>query len=267
MLMAIFATIFGLIVGSFLNVVILRLRAGKQFVGGRSECPHCGHTLKWYELIPVISWLIQRGRCRSCGKVISFQYPLVELITATLFTLSFIQFNFLTVADVIMFGMWLYILSSMIVLAVYDIRWYLLPDKVLLPLIVPALAMAIGSAIISGSTQPVIGPIMAAFLFGGFFYALAAFSNGKWMGGGDIKLAFVMGLILGVQKTALAMFIAFVSGAVIGLIIVALRKKTNKSRYIPFGPFLIAGTTVAYLYGTPIIQWYLDASSLDVLFI
>jgi prepilin signal peptidase PulO-like enzyme (type II secretory pathway) len=256
----------GLIVGSFLNVVILRLQAGKQFVEGRSECPHCKHSLGVFELIPVISWLILRGKCRHCKKPIGIQYPLVELATAALFVVSYMQFQFITVADVIMFIMWLYVVASMIVLAVYDIRWYLLPDKVLLPLIIPAGAMALGSAIIGGSLQPIIGPILAAVLFGGFFYGLAAISNGKWMGGGDIKLAFVMGLLLGLQKTAVAMFIAFNSAAIIGILLIALRLRKRKD-YIPFGPFLIGGTIVAYLYGTTIIQWYVNASSLDILFI
>lgn len=264
--MLIIITILGLLVGSFLNVVILRLHAGKQFVKGRSECTHCKHQLGVKELIPVLSWLVQRGKCRHCKKPISIQYPLVELVTAILFVLSYTQFNFATAADIIMFVMWLYILSSMVVLAVYDLRWYLLPDKVLLPLIVPAIAMALAGAITGNSFQPIIGAVLAALLFGGFFYSLAAVSNGKWMGGGDIKLAFVMGLLLGLQKTAVAMFIAFNSAAIVGLLLIVLRMRKRKD-YIPFGPFLIVGTIIAYLYGSDIIHWYVNASSLDILFI
>ncbi|HEX7260062.1 MAG TPA: prepilin peptidase, partial [Candidatus Saccharimonadia bacterium] len=238
MLYLLVSCVLGLIVGSFLNVVILRVHAGKQFIRGRSACPHCHHQLSALEMIPVISWLVVRGRCRHCRKPISIQYPLVELVTAGLFALSYVQFKFNDVADVIFFGLWLYVLGSMIVLAVYDIRWYLLPDKVLVPLIIPALLVAAGQAFMSQSYQPLLSSIGAALLFGGFFYSLAAVSKGKWMGGGDIKLAFVMGLILGLQKTLLAMFIAFNTAALVGVLLI-LMKRTKPGNVIPFGPFLI----------------------------
>ncbi len=254
--------IFGLLVGSFVNVVILRLHAGKQFVKGRSECLQCRHSLGALELVPVISWVALRGRCRHCKQSISIQYPLVELTTAVLFALSYTQFTFTTFADILMFVMWLYILAAMIALAVYDIRWYLLPDKMLLPLIIPASALALANGVINHSLQPVVGPIAAALLFGGFFYSLAAVSKGKWMGGGDIKLAFVMGLILGLQKTALAMLLAFNSAAIVGVFLILLKIKKRRD-YIPFGPFLIAGTIIAYLYGTEIINWYMNVSGFD----
>jgi prepilin signal peptidase PulO-like enzyme (type II secretory pathway) len=160
--------------------------------------------------------------------------------------------------------MWFYILGSFIVLTVYDLRWYLLPDKVLLPIIIPAIAILISEFITTQSIQVFLGPVEAAFGFGGFFYAIAAASRGRWMGGGDIKLAFVMGLLLGLQKTALAMFIAFDTAAVIGLILIFLGRKKRTS-HIPFGPFLMAGTVVAFLYGRQIIDWYVYFSGLNLL--
>lgn len=259
----VFVAVSGLIVGSFLNVVILRLHAGKAFVAGRSACPRCKHVLGPLELIPVASWLALRGRCTHCRKGISIQYPLVELATAILFTAAYVAHPLHTGANLLELVLWLYVIGSFIVLAVYDLRWYLLPDKVLLPLIVPAVAMLIGQALIAHSVTAIIYPIVAAILFGGAFYLLAAVSKGRWMGGGDIKLAFVMGLLLGLQRTALAMFIAFDSAAIIGVILIIIHRK-KRSDLIPFGPFLIAGTLAAYYWGTPIMQWYFHLSGLTL---
>jgi leader peptidase (prepilin peptidase)/N-methyltransferase len=259
-----FVTLVGLVVGSFLNVVILRLHAGRDFVKGRSQCPHCKHQLAWYENIPLLSYIVLGGRCKHCKKPISPQYPLVELATAALFALAYVRSDLATYGDLLIFVMWLYVLSSFIVLAVYDLRWYLLPDKVLLPIMIPAGAILISEATITGSVHVLWGPLLAAVVFGGAFYTIAAISNGRWMGGGDIKLAFVMGLLLGLQKTALAMFLAFDSAALVGLVLIALSRK-KRSDMIPFGPFLILGTIAAYYFGTDIINWYKDISGLNLL--
>ena len=264
MLEAIFIGILGLFIGSFLNVVVLRLHAKKQFVSGRSACPHCGHVLGWYELIPVISWVIQRGKCRKCKKSISFQYPLVELTTGAVFALSFMALNPTGVASWVNYILLLIIISGFIVLAVYDLRWYLLPDKVLLPLIFPAAVIAAISAATQGDMGPIYGSVAAAVVFGGAFYSLAAISDGKWMGGGDIKLAFVMGLLLGMAKTALAMLLAFWAAAIIGLLLIGFKLR-KRSDQIPFGPFLIGATFVAVFWGNEIIGWYLQTSGLNLL--
>jgi prepilin signal peptidase PulO-like enzyme (type II secretory pathway) len=260
----IFIGIIGLLIGSFLNVVIFRLKAGTQFVKGRSICPHCKHVLSWRELIPLLSWLIQGGRCRHCRKPISLQYPAVEALTAALFILTYLTHVPSTYSDLLILLLWWYIIASFIILAVYDLRWYLLPDKVLLPIIVPAAVMIIAEAIITGSASVAYGPVVAAVVVGGFFYSLAAVSRGKWMGGGDIKLVFIIGLLLGIQKTAVAMVIAFISAAIIGVALIASHLKSRKD-VIPFGPFLIAGTLVAYIYGGSIIHWYLNISGFNLL--
>lgn len=259
MIIVLFIALIGLIVGSFLNVVILRLHEGKQFTKGRSACPHCKHQLGVLELIPVVSWIVLRGKCKNCGKPISIQYPLVELATAALFVALYLSHIPATYGNLIVLLLWAYITASLIVLAVYDLRWYLLPDKVMLPIIIPAAAILVSQFALTGHYKTALYPLGAALIFGGGFYALAAVSKGRWMGGGDIKLAFVMGLLLGLQKTALAMLIAFWGAALIGiLLIVAGRRK--RSDHIPFGPFLIAGTLAAYFYGANIIHWYLSMS-------
>lgn len=254
----------GLVVGSFLNVVILRLHAGRDFTKGRSSCPKCGHVLSVMELVPVISWLALRGRCKACGRRISVQYPLVELLTAALFVLAYLTHGFGTYGELLELLLWLYVLSSLVVLAVYDLRWSLLPDKILLPIIIPAGAILLGEVLIARAPWIAIGPILAAVVFGGGFYLLAAVSKGKWMGGGDIKLAFVMGLLLGLQRTFVAMLIAFVSAAIIGIILIAAKRKSRRDA-IPFGPFLIAGTVAAYFWGTQLIIWYGGLLGLNLL--
>lgn len=259
--MLILIAVLGLVVGSFLNVLIFRIHAGKQFTQGRSECPHCHKVLHWYELIPVLSWLVQRGRCRGCGKPISVQYPLVELLTSLAFILTLFTVLPYSLVTWAIYVAWIYVICSLIVLAVYDIRWYLLPDKLLIPLI-PAALLILGLHIAAGAPISTLwGPLEAAVLFGGGFYALAAVSGGRWMGGGDIKLAFVMGLLLGLQKTSVAMFIAFVAASVVGLLLISLKIK-KRSDHIPFGPFLIGGTVIAFWYGTQIIDWYLHLNGL-----
>lgn len=255
----------GLLIGSFLNVVILRTHAGEEFVKSRSRCPHCRHELAPIDLVPVLSWLWLRGRCRYCKKPISYQYALVELITACLFLLIFNNFWPVSgVAELAALLLWLYVAGSLIVLAVYDLKWLILPDKVLLPLIAPAALIAIINSLHSGSWQPLLGAALAAVLFGGVFYGLAAVSGGKWMGGGDIKLAFVMGLLLGLKLTAVAMFVAFNLAAMIGLAFIGLRR-LNIKQQIPFGPFLIIGIFYALLFGHALIDWYFAITGLSYL--
>lgn len=258
------ALILGLFIGSFLLVVADRLHAKRSFVYGRSDCPSCHHKLGPLELIPLISWLALGGRCKHCKKPIPAKYPLVELLTGLVFLLTVSRHLPSTPIQYLNLALWLFIGSSFVVLAVYDLQWYILPDRVLLPLIAPALVIASLTALQTHSWQVLIGPIVAALIFGGGFFGIAAISGGRWMGGGDIKLAFIMGLLLGIQKTALAMFIAFNAAAIVGLTLIALKRKTRRDM-IPFGPFLIAGTLVAYWFGGDIINWYLRISGLYLL--
>ena len=259
------SAILGLLVGSFLNSVILRIHARKQFVRGRSVCPKCGHTLSFLELIPVFSWIALRGRCRRCRKPVSVQYPLVEALTGLLFAITALTSAPESAGEYIRLVLVLTIISGLVVLAVYDLRWYLLPDKVLLPLIIPALIILGIDSVQAKSGEMVLKTLGAGVIFGGIFYLLAAVSRGKWMGGGDIKLAFLMGLVLGIKKTALAMLLSFWLAAVIGLALIMSGKK-KRTDQIPFGPFLILGTLVAYWFGTPIFEWYFSISGMDLIF-
>lgn len=265
---------FGLLVGSFINAVVWRLhqqgeisegKKQKQRLSismGHSMCPDCRHDLAPRDLLPVVSWLWLRGRCRYCHRAISVQYPLVEILTAALFGLSYNAIQPATFVGWSELGLWLYILTVFIILAIYDLKWMLLPDVVLLPAAAVTLVYRLAQAAMGSAMEVWAFPIVAALLAGGMFYTLAAVSGGKWMGGGDIKLVFLMGLILGLPKTALALLLAFNLAAAVSLGLLALRarQKRPRPRLIPFGPFLVVGSVVAYLYGNHLIEWYLGVA-------
>jgi leader peptidase (prepilin peptidase) / N-methyltransferase len=255
------AAVFGLIFGSAINAMIWRIKVGRSWVRGRSVCPDCGRMLKAVDLVPVFSWVVLGGKCRYCHQPIK-DHPLVEVTTALVFGLSAAvfynspEFNFVTGA------FWLVMVVMLLVLAFYDLRWMILPDKVMLPLIVVAFCFAVALAVMTHSGVLLADHLGAAVLAGGAFYALVFFSKGRAMGGGDIKLAFAMGLILGIQSTMVALFVAFVTGAAVGVVLIASRRRTRKDQ-IPFGPFLALATIVAFLYGPAIVSFYLGLNGLN----
>jgi len=253
--------IFGLIVGSFLNCVIYRFEKNESFLKGRSYCPKCKHTLNWKDLIPIFSFLILKGKCRYCSKKISLQYPLVELATGVLFILTFhfwsLGFNWL-----VGIGIWeliylLIILCSLIVIFVYDLKHYIIPDKVIYPaiLVIGIWYLVAWMFLNQYTSYQLLVTIYSAFGAAAFFLAIVLISRGRWMGVGDIKLAFLMGLLLGFPKILVALFSAFLIGAIIGIGLIATGKKTLKSE-VPFGPFLVTGTFLALFLGEQIVNWY-----------
>src|SRR3989344_2468933 len=250
MLIYFFIFIFGLIVGSFLNSVIYRLEQGQSFIKGRSFCPHCKHQLSWQDLIPVFSFLILKGRCRYCQKTISWQYPLVEFFTGILFILIFFY------ASNIPYSIFYILISCFfIVIFVYDLKHYIIPDKVIYPAIVAAFLFRIwnfGNWDLFGILNLVFGILPSLF-----FLAIIIFSQGKWMGLGDFKLAVLMGLFLGWPDIIVALFSAVFLGAIIGIGLIISKEKTLKSE-VPFGPFLVFGTFLALFWGGKIINFYLN---------
>jgi prepilin signal peptidase PulO-like enzyme (type II secretory pathway) len=256
-----YAGLMGLLIGSAINALVWRLYVGRSWVHGRSMCPDCKHELHAKDLIPVVSWLWLRGKCRYCGQRIHWQYPVVELMTAALFALSAYQLAPAGVVDGLRLALWLVILTMLIILAVYDLRWMILPNKVVFPTIVLSLLYAAVAAASSGSAAAWTGPLLAAGAAFAGFWALNFFSGGRAMGGGDVKLVLAMGLLLGLKGTALAMLIAFNVGALAGIALIAARRRGRRDQ-IPFGPFLVLGTIVVFLYGHNIIAWYLRANGL-----
>ncbi len=232
--------LFGLVVGSFLNCVIYRLEREESFLKGRSYCPFCKHILNWQDLIPVLSFLFLKGRCRYCQQKISLQYPLVELATGLIFILVI-----LTPSNIYAYAYLLLMSCFLIIIFIYDLKHYIIPDKVIYPAIAIALIFNFPFSILS------------AFGAAAFFLAIVLISRGKWMGVGDIKLAFLMGLVLGFPNILVALFSAFLIGAIIGIGLIAAGKKTLKSE-VPFGPFLVTGTFMAIFWGEKLINWYFN---------
>ena len=261
-LLYIYIFIFGLIVGSFLNCVIYRIEKGRSFLKGRSFCPNCKHPLAWYDLIPVFSFLFLRGKCRYCGKKISLQYPLVEIFTATTFLFVFnflfpnfsfrdvLAFNF---KDILKFSYFLTISSLLILIFIYDLKNFIIPDEFIYPSIIIVLLYEMTT----NFNFLVKNFILSAIVTSAFFLMIVLISKGRWMGMGDVKLAFFIGLFLGFPKVFVGMFLAFLIGAIIGIGLIFLRMKTLKSE-VPFGPFLVVGTFIALLWGQQIANWYLN---------
>ena len=269
-----FIFIFGLIVGSFLNVVICRLKTKEEFFFSCSHCPHCKKNLKWFDLIPILSFISTFGKCRYCRKPISIQYPLVEVGTGILFLLFFWHLNFgfgleqfgiIWILDLIYL---LFILCSLVVIFVYDLKHYIIPDKIVFPAIAVALIYKLFEMFVNWDLRFIwdlgfgiwdfrilLYAIFSAIIASGFFFLIILISKGKWMGFGDVKLAFLMGLILGWPNILFALFLAFILGAAIGLILIGLKIKSIKSQ-IPFGPFLVAATIIMMLWGEIIKDIY-----------
>jgi leader peptidase (prepilin peptidase)/N-methyltransferase len=244
---ATFAGVLGAIVGSFLNVVAYRLPRHESLITPASHCPGCGEPVKPYDNIPILSWLLLRGHCRSCGEPISVRYPLVEAATAALCVGAV-----LVGESTVTIALSLLLILLVVPAALIDIEHRVIPNKITVPGAV--LALAIGLAL-----DPAGEPerIIAALAAGGFLL-LAALAYPGGMGMGDVKLAAVMGLCLGVA-VAPAILIALLSGVALGAAIIA-RKGAAKGRKtaIPFGPFLAAGALVAIFAGQQIVDLYVN---------
>lgn len=281
-LFPIFLFIFGTIIGSFLNVVILRYEPGKAFLGkqllGHSHCPRCGRALRWYELLPVFSYVIQLGKCRGCGKSISFQYPIIEIMSG--FIMMSAPFMGLSMWLTVL---WIAALFILLAASVIDFRHYVIPDGATITLAAIGVAMTVlehlgltgqiavvqgsflgGYAYIFSFTQNVIiGHIAAAVALGSAFSLIILLSRGKSMGWGDAKLAAAVGLMLGWPDAILAIMIAFMIGAVAGISMMVLRMKKLKDA-LPFGPFIAVGVLMVVYFGYEIMVAYFRFLNLGV---
>ncbi len=238
--------IYALLLGSFYNVVGLRVPLKKSIVKPRSACPYCNHTLTAIELIPVFSYLIQKGKCRQCQGRISPLYPFMEFLTAFLAVLAYYELGWqgeLLVA-------WT-LISLLMIITVSDLKYMVIPDKILLVFFV-----LLSIERIFFPLQPWWDSLVGAGLGFTLLLLIAVVSKGG-MGGGDIKLYGVIGLVLGLQATILSFMIATFLGAVIGILALA-SGKIQKGQPIPFGPFIVAGTLISYFYHEEIISFYLS---------
>lgn len=252
--------IFGTLIGSFLNVVILRLPEGLT-LSGRSHCPTCGYTLAFYDLIPVVSFIILGGRCRKCKSKISSRYFIIELVTGLSFALVAISIPSLMTLGLITLIKFLLATVFLIVIFVIDFEHFLILDKVLVFGAVFMLVFNLAFDFVSGNSiislnSLFISGIIAGLLASTAFYLIWFVSSGKWMGFGDVKLVFLLGLITTGPYILVTLFLAFFLGTLVALPLLALKKKELTSA-VPFGTFLSASTFITMLYGKNLLDGYL----------
>jgi leader peptidase (prepilin peptidase)/N-methyltransferase len=241
----------GLAVGSFLNVVIYRVPRDESLVRPGSHCPHCGHEVRNRHNIPVFGWLLLRGKCADCSAPISVRYPLVEAGTALLF-----------VAVAARFGLswelpaYLYLAAIAVALAAIDLDVMRLPDKIVLPSYAVAVVLLAPAVLAEHSWAAATRGLIAAAGLYALYWILAVLPRG--MGGGDVKLAPLLGLYLGWlgwSSVAVGAFAGFLLGGVVGALLMLLKVADRKSR-IPFGPYMLAGAFLAVFAAAPIAHWY-----------
>ncbi len=285
-----FLFLFGLAAGSFLNVVASRYKPGNRLfdpkvINGRSFCPECRKQLAWYELAPVLSFLWQRGRCRHCGDRISFQYPLVEILSGLIaVAVPAVLFNVYGVAYLSAAGeniawfyafsaIWILVFWACLLLSLIDFRHFIIPDQINAFIAGLGALFAAGqwyfgkfgflNGSFLGSYSLMFGlrdnvwlnHLAAAFFAALFFGAIIYLSRGKGMGMGDLKLGAALGFLMGWPDIALALMLAFIVGAVFGVGLMILKKKGMKD-FLPFGPFIVAGAALVFVGGYEIIRFY-----------
>lgn len=276
--------VFGLCLGSFVNALVWRLHEqaeiaekaeqGKKLTKsdhqrleklsisrGRSMCLSCGHELAGKDLIPVVSWLYLRGKCRYCGARIP-DTPVAELMVPTLFVASYAWWPYSLQAGLnkALLVVWLACVVAFVALALYDIRWFMLPDRVVFPLIALSMLFVVLRALVVDNPVSYIGgAALGVLILAGLFFALHHFSNGQWIGFGDVKLAVALGLLAGTGINALMLLLfASIFGVAAGLPGL-LRHKLGMASKIPFGPFLLLAGFVVVLWGGTISSWYLNS--------
>ena len=240
----VFVFVLGTIIGSFLNVLIYRIPRGRSVVFPPSACGGCGARLGWQDLVPVVSYLLLPGRCRSCGATISPRYPAVEVLSGLGFLVWYLKFG-LTVE-----GLAAAVLFSLLLVIIFiDLEFLIIPNRLVLA------GLILGSPLILvQSPQLLLNGLLGLLVGGGLLLITAVVSRGG-MGGGDIKLAAMIGLYLGWPQVLLMLFVSFLLGSVVGLGLVALRRKKMKEA-VPFGPFLAVATYIVMLWGPQILDWY-----------
>jgi len=246
----------GAAIGSFLNVIALRYDPdkfilGAHTLGGRSYCPKCKRTLRWFELLPLVSFIIQGARCRRCRTRISPQYIVTEIVSGLLWVIAFGLIGPLAFSPriLVLVLVWIAIFETLLLMSLIDIRLMLIPDEL-------NIALGVLGGILSFLAQPdFTNRIIASLGAGLFFAALVLGTRGRGMGIGDIKLAAALGLVFGAPLIVFTVMVSFIIGSVIGIGLIAFNRGTMKTA-IPFGPFLALGALVAFLWGGAIVSFF-----------
>jgi leader peptidase (prepilin peptidase) / N-methyltransferase len=239
----------GLVVGSFITVVAHRVPRREPFVAGRSRCPRCGAEIAAYDNVPVISYLILRGRCRNCGERISPRYPLTELGLGLLLAATALVLGTDDAAELIL-GLVLCVLLVAVTLT--DLEYRVIPNRIVVP------GGVAGVAIVAASDASALPEHLIAGAAAGTFLLLVTLAYPRGMGMGDVKLVAMMGLYLG-RAVAPAILIGFAAGALVGVAMIARHGSGARKRAVPFGPFLALGGVIAVWWGDAIVDWYVDS--------
>jgi len=239
------ALLLGLVVGSFLNVVITRLPERRSLVTPRSACPACGAAIAWYDNVPLVSFAVLRGRCRSCARPISWRYPLTEAATAVLFGLAAARFG-----PAPSLGVALLLIALLVAVTGIDLEHQIIPDVITLP----GTAAGLLASLLTGDV-PLVDSLIGIAAGGGLFLLIILASRGG-MGGGDVKLAAMLGAFLGWKVMLLSVLLAVLAGGAVAVMLLA-SGRTGRKDPIPFGPFLAGGGAVGLLWGEDLLEWYL----------
>lgn len=259
--------------GSFLNVLVDRTQKGKKMTGF-SKCDFCGYKLKWFDNIPILSFFVIGGKCRKCKKKLSWQYPIVEATLGILFVLVFWQAlgdssipsnsglgmtnNFYQF--IISLSFYFFIIFIFAAIFLWDLKYMIIPNELVIVGTVGAIIFSFYEFLISKCFLLDVHCNLTSSLIGGlvvflFFFLMFYFSKGKWIGGGDVKLGFLIGFLVGWEKVYLMLMISYILGGILAVVLIANKKKKMKSQ-IPFGPFLLIGCLVTLLWGERILDWY-----------
>lgn len=249
--MTLLILIYGLIIGSFLNVCIYRIPRGESIAWPGSHCPTCNHSLSWYDNIPLFSYLVLKGKCRYCKAHISAQYPVVESLNALLYIIMYLRYGF--GVDFIFYSL----MSSVLLAIIFiDFKEMIIPDSLVLSIVVFTIIYKIVNYFVYGLSLDLFGSILGMLIAGGLFLTIVLLSRGG-MGGGDVTLIGALGFVLGVKYILLNIFLSFILGAIISVFLLAAKIKTRKDP-IPFGPFIALGFFMTSLVGQSIINWYFN---------
>lgn len=243
--------IYGLLIGSFLNVLIYRMPRDESIAFPGSHCPVCDHKLSWYDNIPLFSYLSLKGKCRYCNTRISFQYPLIEFLNAIIYILLYIRFSFTP-----LFIFYALVSSVLIAIAIIDLKELIIPDSLVISILVFSLIYKATNYFFYNEPPLILDSLLGLLLAGGLFLAIVLLSGGG-MGGGDVTLIGALGFVLGVKNILLVIFLSFLYGSIISIFLLATKLKTRKDP-IPFGPFIILGFFTTIFVGDMLINWYIN---------
>ena len=249
--MILFIFIYGLLIGSFLNVLIYRIPKNENIAFPSSHCPRCGKKLKWYDNIPLISYIILKGSCRYCDEKISLQYPLVEFLNGILHLILFRYFGLSM--DFIFYAL---MASVLIAIGFIDLKEMIIPDSLVISILVLSIVHKALNYFIYDIRLNILDSILGLLIAGGLFLLIVIISKGG-MGGGDITLIGALGFVLGIPMILLNILLSFILGAMISIFLLATKLKTKKDP-IPFGPFIIFAFFIVLLYGQDMIHWYFN---------